>query len=204
LTTALLAQEIYLLLRLMLPNEQRKSSQLAALYGLRLQLPISLLRGQTYDGAANMAGEYNGARALIRQQQPLAAFVHCVNLATKAAVSTSSVIRDAISLVNELGVLSSQSGKFQLIFAGAAERLHDKVLKLRPLCPTRWTVRAKAIQHVLDQYEPILEALEEMARTHGDAATRAAGLLTRFQNGNTYIALVLASDVIGQLEILNS
>ena len=36
---------------------------------LRLQLPNSLLRDQTYDGASNMAGTYNGAQALIRQDQ---------------------------------------------------------------------------------------------------------------------------------------
>ena len=39
---------------------------------LRLELPISLIRGQTYDGAANTAATYNGAHALIRQDQPLA------------------------------------------------------------------------------------------------------------------------------------
>ena len=78
---------------------------------LRVQLRISLLRGQTYDGTANMVGIYNGAQALIRQDQPFAVYVHClshcVNLATEAALPESSVIRDALSLVNELGVISS-------------------------------------------------------------------------------------------------
>lgn len=156
---------------------------------LRLQLDISLLRGQTYDGAANMAGEYNGAQAIIRQKQPLALYVHCVshcvNLATEAALSESTIVRDAVNLVNELGVLSSQSGKFQSIFAGAASNMYEKVQKLRPLCPTRWTVRAKAIQYVLEQYESILVALEEMASAKGDAAVRASGLLTKFQLANT-------------------
>ena len=32
---------------------------------LRLQLPISALRGQTYDGASNMSGQYKGCQALI-------------------------------------------------------------------------------------------------------------------------------------------
>jgi Domain of unknown function (DUF4371)/hAT family C-terminal dimerisation region len=175
---------------------------------LRLQLDISLLRGQTYDGAANMAGKYNGAQAIIRQKQPLALYVHCVshcvNLATEAALSETAIVRDAVNLVNELGVLSSQSGKFQSIFAGAASNMYEKVHKLRPLCPTRWTVRAKAIQHVLEQYESILVALEEMASAKGDAAVRASGLLTKFQLANIYIALVLAADVLSQLETLNS
>jgi hypothetical protein len=39
---------------------------------IRLQLPICNLRGQTYDGAANMAGPYNGCQAVILKKQPLA------------------------------------------------------------------------------------------------------------------------------------
>ena len=85
-----------------------------------------------------------------------------MNLATEAALSKSSVMRDALSLVNELGVTSSQCGKFQVIFSRSASSLYDLVAKIRLLCPTRWTVRAKAIQHMLDQYEFILAALEEM------------------------------------------
>ncbi len=38
----------------------------------RLNLPITGLRGQAYDGAANMAGKYNGAQAIVRKIQPLA------------------------------------------------------------------------------------------------------------------------------------
>ena len=100
---------------------------------LRMQLDISLLRGQAYGGAANMAGAYNGPQAIIRRTQPLAVYVHCishcVNLATEAAVIESAVMRDAVSLVNELGVLSSQSGKFQTAFVGAAASLYSHKLK---------------------------------------------------------------------------
>lgn len=43
---------------------------------LRLNLPFSSLRGQTYDGAANMSGHLSGAQAHIRREQLLATFVH--------------------------------------------------------------------------------------------------------------------------------
>jgi hypothetical protein len=52
---------------------------------------------------------------------------HCVNLATEAAFSESAVIRDVVSMENELGVLSSQSGKFQTAFVGAAASIYDQV-----------------------------------------------------------------------------
>jgi len=141
------------------------------------------------------------------REQPLATYVHCighcVNLATEAALTESTIIRDAVSTVNEIGVLSSQSGKFEKLFEGAASSLYDKFVRLRPLCPTRWTVRAKAIQHVVDQYEPILKALGEMSKLTGESAIRAAGLLTKLDQCNTFLALLMASDIIGLLETLN-
>ena len=44
---------------------------------MRLNLPLSGLRAQTYDGAANMSGAYNGCQAKVKEQQPLAIFFHC-------------------------------------------------------------------------------------------------------------------------------
>ena len=44
---------------------------------LRLNLLLSGLRGQTYDGAANMSGNSKGAQARIREKQPLVLYVHC-------------------------------------------------------------------------------------------------------------------------------
>jgi hypothetical protein len=35
---------------------------------LRLNLPMSGLREQSYDGASNMAGKYTGALAIVRRQ----------------------------------------------------------------------------------------------------------------------------------------
>lgn len=64
---------------------------------LRLNLPRHGLRGQTYDGAANMSGKHAGAQALIKQEQPLALYVHCgahcTNLITqKACLASESIM----------------------------------------------------------------------------------------------------------------
>ena len=42
-----------------------------------LNLPISKLRGQSYDGAANMSSYCNGVNTIIVTRQPLA-FIHTV------------------------------------------------------------------------------------------------------------------------------
>ncbi len=59
-------------------------------------LPLSGLRGQTYDGAVNMSGHLSGVQAHIRKEQPFAIYVHCgphcVNLVTQAACSTTPAV----------------------------------------------------------------------------------------------------------------
>ena len=44
---------------------------------LRLNLPITDLRAQTYDDASNMSGKYTGCQARIKEVQPLAHYTHC-------------------------------------------------------------------------------------------------------------------------------
>jgi hypothetical protein len=40
-------------------------------------LLVARLRGQRYDGASNMRGEFNGLQKLIRDENPYAFYVHC-------------------------------------------------------------------------------------------------------------------------------
>ena len=122
---------------------------------LRLNLPLSCLRGQTYDGAANMSGESKGVQALLREKQPLALYVHCgphcVHLVTQTACSSSPVVSDALNLVHKLGTLYHQSGKYKTIFKEIAQSEAGSFITLKPLCPTRWLVRLVAIQAVVGQ-----------------------------------------------------
>ncbi|KAJ4941155.1 hypothetical protein JOQ06_027442 [Pogonophryne albipinna] len=135
----------------------------------RLQLPLSQLRGHTYDGAANMAGRLQGVQAILRKEQPLAVYCHCgphcVNLITQAACGASPL----------------------------------------PLCPTRWTVRTPAIRSVLKQYESVLMALDEMASCSSpETSAKANGLHGTFLKGNTVLGLLMAEDLMGDLECLNT
>ena len=67
-----------------------------------------------------------------------------------------------------------------------------------------WTVRVAAVHSVLKQYETVLLSLEEMASTGAsESATKANGLLDRFQNGNTVLGLHLALEVLEEMECLS-
>ena len=61
-----------------------------------LNLTISGLCGQAYDGAANIADRYTGAQAIIRKTQALAPFVHCVNHIIKQACAALPVIHNSL------------------------------------------------------------------------------------------------------------
>jgi hypothetical protein len=176
---------------------------------IRFQLSLENLRGQTYDGAANMKGSYKGCQALITQKQPLAIYVHCgahcLNLIASDACSASLKIRDSIHVVHELGVLCNASGKFKALF-GDISSSDEQVCSrnIRPLCPTRWLVRLPAIVSVLTQYASILRALEEAHDACSpEVSSTASGLLSKFEDGTTLANLLMAKDVIEPLETLN-
>ena len=176
---------------------------------VRLDLPLNDLRGQTYDGAANMAGEYNGCQAIISQKQPLALYMHCgahcSNLVMESAAIACPLVRDAISCVHELGVVLSRSGKLKAVFVGTADDLVGHFATIKPLCPTRWLCRGTALQRVITQYEVLLRSLEEIAASHSvsEAATKARGLLHRFQDGTLLLGIRVALSVFPVLEELN-
>ncbi|KAK0140304.1 hypothetical protein N1851_022779 [Merluccius polli] len=53
----------------------------------------------------------------------------------------SSLIRDSLSWVHKLGIFFGQSGKLKFIFEKIATSENQVMTTLKPLCPTRWTVR---------------------------------------------------------------
>ena len=127
---------------------------------LRCSLPISLCRGQAYDGAAVMKGIRSGVTARIRkdipQALPVHCFAHCLNLCLQDAGKQINLLRDAIRLVREIVQLINCSLKRKHLFSQYLLAESDILAEndrpsggLKPLCPTRWTVRAAAMEAVI-------------------------------------------------------
>lgn len=168
-----------------------------ALRGYGLQL--SDARGQGYDGAANMSGRHNGTQAIIKQTQPLALYVHCfahcVNLTTEAMCKESAIVRNALGVCNEVGILFSQSHTFRRQFAAVASA--EGPGTLRPLCPTRWTARGRSVSALLAQLGAAIEALEE------DGRTQAVAMASALRSGTTVYGLVAAMRILSLMEMCN-
>jgi len=77
------------------------------------------------------------------------------------------------------------------------------VKQIRPLCPTRWLVRVKAIGTVLSEYEPVLQCLEELAVPGSALASKASGLQHQLCKASTLLSLEMALRVFTPLETLN-
>ncbi|CAD6220837.1 unnamed protein product [Miscanthus lutarioriparius] len=67
-------------------------------------LSISMLRGQGYDGASNMRGEFNGVQKLIRDENPYAFYVHCfahqLQLVVVTVLTSSADIADFFNYIS--------------------------------------------------------------------------------------------------------
>lgn len=89
------------------------------------------------------------------------------------------MVRDAVQLVHELGLLCNVSGKFKALFSSIAAGANESPVKnLKPLCPTRWLVRIPAVQAALLQYDNILDALQEAPDIcSSEVSITASGLL---------------------------
>ena len=73
--------------------------------------------------------------------------------------------------------------------------------RIRPLCPTRWTVRAGAISAVLQNYEVLQETFEDAHRsTHDRNGITAGGMVSLMNKFSTFFGLKLSNHVFGPAE----
>jgi hypothetical protein len=78
-------------------------------------LPIARLRGQGYDGASNMRGEFNGLQKQIRDENPYAFYVHCfahqLQLIIVSVAKCCSSFDDFFNYVGQIVTSTSASCK---------------------------------------------------------------------------------------------
>jgi hypothetical protein len=186
---------------------------------IHCQLPFADLHGQGYDGASAMSGSISGVAQRIKEFCPNAHFIHCLahclNLAVSDAGKTVPLLQNALDIVHQLVAFVRNSCKRQDIFTSVQQQSDSDQdwdnqeqqiasapvsrntcnTTLRPLCPTRWTVRACAINSVVCNYDHLMQTLERIQAdrtTPTDAASTARGLLKQMEMSETYFRCVVA------------
>lgn len=131
------------------------------------------LTGQSYVGAGNMSGEYNGLQAHIKEENNHATFIWCyahkLNLVVVAATSKGI---DTLNIFGNLESLYSIlwcSKKRVSIFRQKQSELYkgEQIHSMKRVATTRWMSHATALNTVHKKFNAIIETLEEIRKVEG-------------------------------------
>ena len=146
-----------------------------------VDLPISKLRGQCYDGAAAMRGIRSGVAKRILDEEPKAVYTHCyghsINLAMNDSIKACKPVKTSLEVTHEITKLIKYSPRRETIFQGLKDTHNISVGHhtpgIRVLCPTRWTVCGNALASVISNYEVLLSTWDEAVEVVSDTECKA-------------------------------
>jgi hypothetical protein len=169
----------------------------------RLNISVTKLRGQCYDGASTMSGAKSGVARRIQDAEPRAAFTHCYGHAIRLAVCDvlkhSRPIKYALEVTHEITKLIKYSPRREGIFKQVKETTFTASSKgIRVLCPTRWTVRADALESIISNYSALLITWEEAVEEVKDTETKARiiGVATQMKSFDFFFGAVLGERIL--------
>lgn len=153
-------------------------------------LELKFCRGQSYDNASNMSGQYNGLQAHIQENAKVAfyvpCFAHSLNLVGECAVDECL---DATKFFNFLQ-------KLYAFFGASTHRWHlllnqiDKNLTVKSLSTTRWSCREDAAKALVTSYVQINNCLNMMSDDPAekkDTKLEAIGLSKQMKKMETLV-----------------
>lgn len=148
-----------------------------------------LLVGQSYDGASNMRGEYEGLQAFIREINPAAIYTWCyahrLSLVVVQMSSCSANAVDTFGNLEQLYSLISTSKKRIAIYENMQKEKNPKerVHRLKRVETTRWMSYSSALNTVLLTYDIVINTLEQIKIIENSdfkARSKATGLMDFF------------------------
>ncbi|KAL4083995.1 hypothetical protein QTP88_029311 [Uroleucon formosanum] len=130
------------------------------------------LVGQSYDGASNMRGAYNGLQAIIRRSNTAAIFVWCyahrLNLVLIDAVSSSVNAVDMFGIIETVHDFINSSKKRVALFELHQEKCYgnkQRKRRFKRVQTTRWWSHDLALNTVLDTFDALCDTLEELQKS---------------------------------------
>ena len=184
-------------------------------------LSLRELRGQCYDGSANMSGAKSGCRAIIQQSAPKAVYFHCaahqLNLAIVAACKIQA-FRSTESAIGEIARFFTFFAKRQHLLDNGLDVMTPKARakKLKDACQTRWVQRIDAytctiFTELLTAFRIVLQAMSCPAQFpelglswnwDNDTVTKANGFLYQIESSSFLIYLKIVLEVFSYIRVL--
>ncbi|XP_062089083.1 uncharacterized protein LOC133795647 [Humulus lupulus] len=187
-------------------------------------LSISKLRGQWYDGASNMSGEFNGLKSIIMMENGCAFFVHCfahqlqfalLDVAKKHdligtfftvvsnvvnIVGASSKHRDILREKQALKVIEASKGGELL-----SGRCQNQESGIKRPCDTRWGSHFGTLVSFTIMFSSIIDVLEEITndRLNSEQKYEASIVLQMVQTYDFVFNLNLVKNILGIINELS-
>ncbi|KAM5583814.1 hypothetical protein ABKV19_003607 [Rosa sericea] len=181
-------------------------------------LQVENLRGQGYDGASNMRGEWNGLQALFLQKCPYAYYVHCfahrLQLALNAAAKDVGVVYLFFQMLTSIINVVDSSAKrvselksiqevevVEQIAAGELEtgKGANQTCNLQRAGATRWSSRYYSIKNLMKLYNSTSSVLKNMIDNglNGKIRGEALGASKALRSFDFVFCLLLLDKTMG-------
>ncbi|KAL5861691.1 hypothetical protein ACOSQ4_002987 [Xanthoceras sorbifolium] len=181
------------------------------------------LRGQGYDGANNMQGQWNGLQALFLKDCPYAYYIHCfAHRLQLALVAVSKKVHEVwlffsklSSVVNFVGASAKRHSELKLIREDeiidmiASGELEsgtgtNQIRTLQRAGPTCWSSHCTSVNRLIDMFGSTCTLLEKLSDVglNGIICGEAQGAYKDLRNFNFVFILLLLHRVLGISDIL--
>ncbi|XP_042411436.1 uncharacterized protein LOC122000972 [Zingiber officinale] len=182
------------------------------------KLSLSRLRGQGYNGASNMRGEYNGLKALILKENSSARYAHCfahqLQLVVVAVAKSNRIVSDFFQyvtmIVNITGTSCKRKDKFrQLEHDRLVECLEtgdivsgkekNQEISLKRPGDTRWGSHYVTIIRLMSTWTSVLQVLENVYDdgTNDDNSGIATSLIDKMDSYEFVFVMHLMKSLLG-------
>ena len=191
-------------------------SSIDALFA-ELNLSLKQVRGQGYDGASNMRGEFNGLQSLIMRENSSAYYVHCfahqLQLVLVAIVRKHKGVSDFFTKVSILLNVVGGSAKRREMIRDINLKEMSKTLGCGQLQTgtglnqeqsvqrpgdTRWSSHYKSLKSIVDMFSTIMKVLEIVEKDKDwKIRDQASNLREYFQSFDSIFYLHLMLTILG-------
>lgn len=160
-----------------------------------LNLDMSKVVGQGYDGCSTFSGHVTGVHQRFKQLYPKAVYVHCsahkLNLVLSESLNIPCV-RNCLGTVGEVSNLLRNNVQASDLLKHYVSELvpASKKTRLLGLCQTRFIERQDAINTFMELLPAVVATLQELSESNRTVSSTASNLLSGMEKSSFFISLV--------------
>ncbi|KAK9079937.1 hypothetical protein SSX86_001612 [Deinandra increscens subsp. villosa] len=189
------------------------------------QFDVNKIRGQGYDGASNMRGEWNGLQALVLKDSPYAYYIHCfahrlqlaLVCASKEVLPVHKFFSDLVGIINVVCASSKRHDELQKAKQDEIKELlelgeiksgkgKNQVGTLKRPGDTRWGSHFDSICSLLKMYNVTLTVLKRIMDDPSSKYTQRGDAYAVYGNLKSFefvFILHLMKEIMGKTDTLS-